>query len=140
MQVGRIIKTGLAAGVVANGWDFVMNTFVMPMLHRAPESVYLPAELMIERLVITDFVAAFVFVWFYDRVHSLFGAGLKGGATYGLWAGILVSFPMWIMIANLFRGFPYVDAGIWTVYGIIWGVVVGAAVGWTWEKTAPATG
>jgi hypothetical protein len=138
MQVGRIIKTGLAAGIVANAWDFAINTFLMPMLQRAPESVYLPEELMIERLVITDFVAAFVFVWFYDRVHSLFGSGAKGGATYGLYAGILINFPMWLMIANLFRGYPYVDAAIWTANGLLWGVVVGAVTGLVWEKTAPA--
>lgn len=139
MQVGRIIKTGLAAGVVANAYDFLMNTFLVPMLGRAPESVYLPEEMMIERLVITDFIAAFVFVWFYDRVHSLFEAGAKGGATYGLYAGILINVPMWVMIANLFRGYPYIDAGIWTVNGILWGVIVGTVTGLVWEKAGPTT-
>jgi hypothetical protein len=137
MQVGRIIKTGLAVGVVANVWDYLTNTFLFPMLGRQPESVYLPEELMIERLVVTDFIAAFVFVWFFDRVRSAFGPGMNGGVAYGLSAGILINVPVWVMVANLFRGYPYVDAVLWTAFGILWAVIMGAVAGVVYDKTAP---
>lgn len=139
MQVARIIKTGLVVGVAANVWDFLTNTFVLPLLGRAPASVYLPEELMMERLVITDFIGALVFVWFFDRVRSAYAPGVPGGVAYGLTAGILINVPTWVWVANLFRGFPYVDAAIWTVTGIVWAVLMGAVAGWMWERTAPAT-
>ena len=137
MQVARIIKTGLVVGVVANVWDYLTNTFVFPMMGRAPEAVYLPEYLKLERLVITDFIAAFVFVWFFDRVRSAYGPGVNGGISYGLTAGILINVPVWVMVANLFHGYPYVDAVIWTAFGILWAVIMGAVAGFVWEKTAP---
>ena len=139
MQVGRIIKTGLAVGVVANIWDFVTNTYVYPMIGRAPAALIIPEELQMERLVITDFIAAFVFVWFFDRVRSNFGPGAQGGATYGFTAGILMNVPVWVMVANLFYNFPYVDAVLWTAFGILWAVIMGAVAGVVYDKTGPKT-
>ena len=140
MNVGRILKTGLVVGIVANVWDYLTNTFVYPLIGRAPEAVYLPEELMIERLVITDFIAAFVFVWFFDRVRASFGPGVNGGMTYGLSAGILMNIPVWVMVANLFRGYPYHDALLWTAFGVLWAVIMGAVAGVVYDKTAPKTG
>jgi len=75
-----------------------------------------------------------VFVWVYDRVYGSFGGGAKGGATYGLYAGVLLNFPIWILMHMMFKGFPYGLSWIWTITGIIYAIAIGAAVGALYKK------
>ena len=72
--------------------------------------------------MIGDFVTVLVFVWVYDRVRWS-RAGVKGGASYALYAGILINFPTWIFAHLLFEGFPYSLAWTWTLVGIGWCVI-----------------
>jgi D-alanyl-lipoteichoic acid acyltransferase DltB (MBOAT superfamily) len=81
-------------------------------------------------------VAALVFVWVYDRVYGSFGGGWKGGATYGLFAGILVNFPTWLFMNLVLEGFPYGLAWIWTIVGVVYGVILGAVAGALYKKEA----
>jgi hypothetical protein len=80
-------------------------------------------------LVVGDFVAAFVFAWVYLRFAASVPAGPVGGATFGFYAGVLVSFPQFIFLHLLLNGFPYSVAWIWTVWTIIWYVALGAVAG-----------
>ena len=75
-----------------------------------------------------------MFVWVYDRVYGSFGGGAKGGATYGLYAGVLLNFPIWILMHMMFKGFPYGLSWIWTITGIIYAIAIGAAVGALYKK------
>lgn len=138
MQTGRILKTGLAVGVVANAYDFVTNTYVFPMLGPAPAFMKDMASVSIPWLVVGDFVAALVLVWFFDKVRASFGPGAKGGATFGLYAGILINYPFWHFIFLLFRDVQYAEAWKFTAMGIVWAVIMGAVAGAVWDKTAPA--
>ncbi|MBK7598468.1 MAG: hypothetical protein IPJ07_08050 [Acidobacteria bacterium] len=71
-------------------------------------------------LTVANFVAALVFVWVYDKVKSSFSQGWKGGATYGLYAGILINFPTWIFAHLLFNNFSYIVAWAIILSGIGW--------------------
>ena len=84
--------------------------------------------------VFGDFVAAFVLVWVYDRVYSSFGGGPKGGATFGLFAGVLMNFPARVFAHLLFVGYTYSFAWIMVIYGIVWAVVAGAVAGALYKK------
>ncbi len=103
MNVKKVLLAGLAVGVVMNVVDFVGQGQLLAGYY-ANMPVF-QKEAPIPWLVVGDFVTALVFVWVYDRVRSSFGAGPKGGATYGLYAGILVNFPTWIFAHLLFVGF-----------------------------------
>ena len=85
-------------------------------------------------LIIGDFVAAAVFVIFYDRVYQSFGGGLKGGAIYGLWAGVLANFPTWVFSHLLIQGFTQELALVWTIAGIVSGVILGATAGLLYKR------
>jgi len=137
MQTGRILKTALAVGVIANIWDFAMNGYVLPALFGTPAYMKTMEQVQIPMLVAGDFVAVLVLVWFFDKVRAAFGAGAMGGADYGLRAGVLINFPLWIFVNLLFNDFPYRDAWVWTVNGIIWTVIMGAATGLIYDKLAP---
>jgi hypothetical protein len=84
--------------------------------------------------IVGDFVAALVFGWFYDKVYASFGGGAMGGVMYGLYAGVLVSFPAWIFNHLMFAGLPYGLAWTITIVNIIWGVIVGAVLGALYKK------
>jgi hypothetical protein len=122
----------LVGGVVAN----IIDMIVMGML-LAPSFAGIPSmrqDMNITWFVIGDFIAVFVLTLVYDRVYSSFSGGPKGGATWGAYAGLLVSFPTWIFMHLMFVGFPYGLAWGLTIYGILWGVVVGATVGAMYKK------
>jgi hypothetical protein len=73
-------------------------------------------------------------VWVYARVFSSFGGGPKGGATFGLYAGIFANFPTWIFAHLLMVGFPYQLAWSWTIVGVLWCVIAGAVAGAVYKK------
>ena len=136
MQTGRILKAGLAVGVVMNIYDYIVNTYVYPMLGPQPPFMNDMASMPIAWLVIGDFVAALVFIWFFDKVRAAFGAGAKGGATYGLYAGILMNFPVWIMMHLVIKDWAYGVSWVWTVMGVVWAVVAGAVGGAVYGDSA----
>ncbi|MDH5234903.1 MAG: hypothetical protein OEW77_08065 [Gemmatimonadota bacterium] len=144
MHTGRILKTGLAVGVVANVYDFVTNTYLFPLLGSPPAIMKDMADLSIQWLVVNDFVMALVFVWFFDKVRAAFGPGAGGGAGYGLAIGIVMNFPLWITMSLIMRDFSYGTAWMWTIMGVVWAVIMGAVAGavydMTGEKPAAATG
>lgn len=134
MQIARILKTGLVVGIVANVYDFVTNTYIFGAI--MPESSIMKGmdDLAIQWLVIGDFVMALVLVWFFDKVRAAFGPGAGGGAAYGLSIGIVMHFPIWIMMSVLLTDFSYGLAWMWTVTGILWAVIMGTVAGVVYDK------
>jgi hypothetical protein len=122
----------LVGGIVANVIDSIVMGGVLESTFASIPSIR--QDMSIAWLVFGDFVAVFVFTLLYDRVYSSFPGGPKGGATWGAYAGLLVSFPTWLFMHLMFVGFPYGLAWGLTIYGIIWGVIVGAVVGAMYKK------
>lgn len=135
MQTGRILKTALAVGVIANIYDYATNTFLFPNMGPQPAFLEDMATMPIQWLVICDFVAALVLVWFFDKVRVAFGPGAKGGAEYGLSAGILMNFPLWITMSLVIKDFSYVDGWFWVLFGVLWTVIMGTVAGFVYDKT-----
>lgn len=138
MQTGRILKAGLAVGVVMNIYDYVTNTFVFPMFGPPPAFMKDMASLPMMWLVISDFVAGLVFIWVFDKVRAAFGPGAKGGATYGVYAGILMNFPLWIVMYLVMKDLPYGVAWTYTINGVVWGVIAGAVGAIVYDMGSPA--
>lgn len=134
MNVKKFIVAVVGVGVVMNVFDFVVNGLILQKALYANLPSLLRQELPIPWLVIADFVAALVLVWVYVRVSDSFSAGAKGGAEFGLYAGVLVNFPTWIIAHLVFVGFPYSLSWTWTIVGIIWGVIAGAVAGVLYKK------
>jgi len=132
MNLKKILVPALVVGVVANIFDAVVHGLILKDYY-AGFAIF-NQEMSMGWLVFGDFVAALVFVWVYDRVQASFSGGPKGGATYGLYAGVLVNFPTWIFSSMMITGFTYGLAWIWTFVGIIWCVVNGAVMGAMYKK------
>ena len=85
--------------------------------------------------VLGDFVAVFVLAWVYNKVGSVFGGGAKGGATCGLYLGILVSFPTYHFLNLMIKDYSYGLTWANTIYGILWYVVIGALLAMMMKKS-----
>lgn len=128
MPVSRFLASTLVVGIVVNLFDYLVHGILLQGL------VYSKVPLMrtdasVPLLVVTDFVAAAVFVWVYQRVRPSFPSGAAGGALFGFYAGVLVNFPTWIAAYLLLQGFTYGLAWTWILTGVLWGVLAGAVAG-----------
>jgi hypothetical protein len=126
MDFKRFLAIGIAVGIAANVIDFVVHGNLLADYYaQAPFRQDTPVGWMI----LSDFVAAFVFAWFYLAVAGSFAPGWAGGATMGFYTGVLVIFPAAIFMHLMFQGFPYFLSWIWIVYGVVWYVCAGAIAG-----------
>ena len=136
MKSGKFWLAVLVGGIVANILDAVVMGVLLAPSFAGIESMN--QDVNVAWFMLGDFFAVLVMMLFYDRVYSSFSPGSKGGATYGLYAGLIVSFPTWIFIHLMVKGFPYGLAWIVTIYGIIWGAIVGSTIGSVYKKSAAA--
>jgi hypothetical protein len=122
----------LAGGAVANIIDYIVMGMLLAPTFAGIESMR--ADTNPIWFVIGDFVSVFVLMLIYNRVYSSFTPGSKGGATYGMYMGLFASFPTWIFLHLMFKGFPYGLSWLLVIYGILWGVIVGSVLGSVYKK------
>jgi hypothetical protein len=135
MNVKKLLLAALVVGVVANVLDFIVHGQILAGQYSQLPGLF-RQDMPMAWLIIGDFVWALVFVWVYSRVYSSFSGGPKGGATYGLYAGILLNFPANLFMNVMFVGFPYGLAWIWVIWGIIAAVINGTVAGAIYKKEA----
>ena len=137
MKNGRFWLAVLVTGVVANVIDFALQGYLFQNLYYS-KIVGLFRPMGNPALyVLADFVAVLVLAWFYEKVSSSFAGGAMGGAMYGLYTGVLINFPTWIMAHLTINNFTYHLAWFWTLYGIAWCVIAGAILAAIYKKEAP---
>ena len=127
MNFKALLKLGIVIGILMNAFDLIVQGVLLAGLYTAP--VFRKPEDEIVYLVLTDFVAAFVFVWLYLKLGSATGSGVAGGATFGFYAGVLYSFPMFYAMHLLFNGYSFELAWINTVYQVLVYAIMGATAG-----------
>jgi hypothetical protein len=134
MNVKKLLIASVGLGVVWNILDYVVQGMILGGQYYSKLPGLFRSDTNMAALIVGDFVAAAVLVWVYDRVYGSFGGGPMGGATFGFYAGVLMNFPTWIFMNLLLVGFPYPLAWIWTIYGIVAGVIGGAVAGALYKK------
>ena len=133
MKSARFWLAAFAGGLVLNVLDFLLHGMILHSYYGAMPELFNPQGNPVS-FILGDFVFALVVTWVYDRVYSSFGGGPKGGATYGFYAGVLTSFPVWFFMHLMFKGWPMDLSVIWTINGIVWGVILGAVIGAVYKK------
>ena len=135
MKSARFWIAVAASGVVMNIADFLGQGLVMTSMYYAkhPET-FVTTTTNPLWFIFGDFVTIFVLAWVFAKVAASFNAGWSGGAMYGLYAGVLVNFPTWIMAHLMVKGISYKFAWFSTIYGIAWTVIAGAILGAIYPK------
>ena len=130
MKDSRFWIAVVVAGVVMNIVDTIVQGFLFagPIYQRYAEVFRQDASLM-PYYIVGDFIAVAVVAWLYLKVRGSFEPGMKGGALFGLYVGVVMSFPAYHFMQLMIDGMPYWVAWVMTVYGICWGVVLGGTLG-----------
>jgi hypothetical protein len=112
-NVGRVIMGGLAAGVVANALDYVINGILMKDEGEAMmQRLNLSADVVNQSIttwVIVDFVYGLLLVFTYAAMRPRFGAGPKTAVISGA--------TLWLAICAIFAGLTAM--GIYTEQAFI---------------------
>lgn len=80
-------------------------------------------------IIVGNLAAGLVLAWFYGKVGSVFGSGVKGGLHFGAVMGVVMGFPMWLFMPVYNTGWPYGSAWALTIANIIWVAVAGVVLG-----------
>jgi len=130
MKEGRFWVAVLVGGVVMNIVDTIFQGFLFAgPIYQRYSGLFRQDESLMPFYILGDFVAVLVVAWLYLKVRGSFETGMKGGMLFGLYVGVVMSFPAYHFTQLTIDGFPYWVAWIFTVYGVLWGVVVGAVLG-----------
>jgi len=113
INIGRVLIGGLAAGVVANALDFVINEYLMKaegidMVQR----LNLPAEAFETAMItwiVVDFIWGLLLVFTYAGIRPRFGPGPGTAAIAGL--------TLWMAVSAVFAGLTSI--GIYTQQAFI---------------------
>lgn len=128
MNWGRIIGGGVAAGIVTWLADFVMHGVLLGETYKRYDEAFsqTPANPM-SFLGIAVVVGIFTAVLF-GKSRGSWGAGAKGGMTFGLYLGLAYFFMNFYM-PLVIEGFPYYLAWCHGGIGLIDAVLAGAVLG-----------
>jgi hypothetical protein len=100
INIGRVIMGGLAAGVVANALDYVINAYLMQAEGEAMMArLNLSADVMASAAttwIIVDFIYGLLLVFAYAAMRPRFGPGPKTAAISGA--------TLWLTICAMFAG------------------------------------
>lgn len=129
MNVGRIVKVTIAAGIVAIILDTIAFNYVLNGAMASMAAIMNPAPSMVAN-AINDFGAGLMVALVYERVRGSFGPGAMGGLTYGVYAGLLVNIPLWISLHSFLKDVSYGNAWVFTIYGIVVYSLMGATAGY----------
>jgi len=122
----KYFAASLAMWVLVLVWDnFLSGMFIGSAMSAIPGAVESFSKFY-ESL--GDLFVALVFVALYARTRSIFGENPGGGATYGVYAGLLGNFPTWLFMTVYF-GWPYKSAWTLTIAMVCLMTVCGAMVG-----------
>jgi hypothetical protein len=137
INMGRVVIGGLAAGLLINISEFLLNAVVfakdmeeaMSALNRPPVS-----SSMIAWFVILAFGIGLMAVWVYAAIRPRFGPGVQTAicASLLIW-GLAYLYPN---VVNIILGlFPTRLMIIATVWGLVELVVAGVAGAWIYTET-----
>jgi hypothetical protein len=124
----KAILAGVVGGIVVNIYDFLMHGYVMASTYeKFPIFDVEPAN-PVWFFVVAVMMGIFGAVLF-ARTRSAWPAGVKGGATFGFFLGLVAYFAGFYNPLVL-NGFPYYLAWCWgginLIGWVIFGVVAGA--------------
>lgn len=130
---GKMLVGAVAVAVWYVIWDlFLFNPLFGPFLSQV-QGIQEPSLWWV---IVGDLTGALVLSWFYGKTGSAFGTGIMGGLKFGVAVGVVMGFPMWLMMSVYLAGWPYVASWPMVVANIVWVGVAGVVLAFVSGKTA----
>jgi len=135
INTGKVVAGGLVAGVVANAFDFVTNTYILAADMQAwaashnVDPATLTSGTVAGTWVAIDFVYGLLLVFTYAAMRPRFGPGVKTAII----AGLVVFLAPTIVLAGftqmgMFTTAMFVKGAIGTIISTLAASVAGAAI------------
>jgi len=136
INVGRVVVSGLLAGLVINVSEFVLNTFVIAKdMEAAMKAMNLPPMNggVIACFVVLAFLLGIAAVWTYAAIRPRFGPGV----VTAVYAALAVYFLAYVY-PNSFILAMHVFPRTATIIGLVWGfpeiVIATIAGAWAYSE------
>jgi hypothetical protein len=131
---GRVILGGIAAGVVINLSEWVLNEVVMKKENEeAMKALGKSGTGSIAVWILWGFLLGIVAVWIYAAIRTRFGPGPGTAVKAGLAMWILSSLSLTIAFINL-GIFPF--NAVWFVWTLVEAVVATVLGAWLYKEEA----
>jgi hypothetical protein len=131
INTSKVLIGGIAAGVVMNVIDFVVNKFILGARMMAESEAFKPgssASMMSGKVmasyIVMDLVLGILLVWTYAAIRPRFGPGLKTA----IYAAVL----FWILAGIFLSGYLHMgmmSTGLWMAFALF-GLVNFLASAW----------
>jgi hypothetical protein len=131
----RHLAAAVAVLAVLLLWDNVLSGMIVGSAMAAIPGMKADYSKLWE--TVGDVGSALVFAGLYARVRGVFGMNLKGGVTYGVYAGLLMNFPTWLNM-TVYAGWPYGAAWTLTIALVVLFTVAGAVMGVVYQSLSTA--
>ena len=110
INVGKLLAGGVAAGIVMNVFDYVINEVIMKSDYMAvfqARSID-PTLISIPTMVVLDFAMALLLVFTYAAIRTRFGPGPKTAVVAGLMVALICN-----VLAAYFAGQGFFPWAVW---------------------------
>ncbi len=129
---GKVLTGAVVVAVWYMIWDMFLFEPVFGRFLTGVDGMNLEPALM--WVAIGNLAGGLVLAWFYGKTQSAFGSGALGGLKFGVAAGVLIGFPMWLFMSVYNTGWPYGASWAMTLANIIWVGVGGVLLGFVFDK------
>lgn len=133
MNWTKVLIAGVVGGIAVSIVDFVLHGMVMGATYREYSDVFTqeeanPVWFFVIAICIAIFAAAL-----FAKTRDCWGDGVKGGATYGFYLGLVFFFQPFYS-ALVIDGFPYYLSWCHGGISLIGAVVLGAVLALVYKR------
>ena len=126
MNWGKVLLTGAVGGVVVWLYSFVMHGIIMSSTYAKYTTLFIQGEGNPFWFLLVAACMSTALAMIFAKTRSSWAEGIKGGLTFGAFAG-LVGFFAQFYAPLIFNGFPYylawcwggIDLLGWTIFGAV---------------------
>lgn len=132
MNWSKAIIAGVVGGVVQTLANYVMHRVIMAETYMK-YSVFTQEQANPAHFFLIGICVAIMAAILFGKTRDSWGEGLRGGATYGFFLGLVAFFtPFYNSL--VFEGFPYFMSWCWAGIYLIGFVILGAVLGAIMKK------
>lgn len=123
MNLPRVLLAGVVGGVVMNLNDFLMHGVILSSTYERYAVFGTEPANPLWFLVIAIMIGL-AGALLFAKTRDSWGAGIKGGATFGVFVGLVAFFPQFYN-SLVIKGFPYFLSWCWGGVSLIGWVLFG---------------
>ncbi|MFQ5639566.1 MAG: hypothetical protein ACE5IR_16395 [bacterium] len=134
MNWGKAVLAGAVGGLVVSVYNYLMHGVIMASTYTG-HAAFNQGPPKVAWFIVVAIVIGVMGGILFAKTRDCWGAGVKGGVTFGFFLGLVAFFAQfyWPLVIN---GFPYFLAWCWGGIILIGWMVFGAVAGMMYKTSA----